>query len=399
MPIQSGRLYGLAAAAVVLGLAGCGGNPATPTPPASASPTITCPANQTVQATTGNAISVQYASPTVVNGTAPVVTTCAPASGSAFSVGQTAVTCTATDALRRADTCGFSITVLQVPMLAATSMVAFGDSITWGENGVMAASARGSVQWAPWPAPQVQVPASDTYPEVLRQELAQRYTTQTPTVANAGLTGEAVTDKTTFPRFVSYSSSGKYDVVLIMEGTNDLADRDATIEPAVIAGLRDMIDDARSRGMRAYLATIPPQDPSGIRGLAASLVPGFNDRVRALALAEQVPLVDVYNALNTDVPAYIGWDGVHPTVLGYAKIAETFFASIQNTLEVRTSPAPGAAAALAPPGIDDRGTPLSGQERLPELSVTVPRRPASGRVPPSGFGTPASMGGRRAIPR
>ena len=55
-----------------------------------------------------------------------------------------------------------------------------------------------------------------------------------------------------------------------------------------------------------------------------------------------------YNALVKSVPSYIGADGLHPTTLGYAKIAETFFTSIQESLDVKASPAPGASLSPAP---------------------------------------------------
>ena len=347
MLIASGRRCRLAAATLALVLAGCGGSPSTPSPPpapVAEPPKITCPASQTVQATSDGATAVQYASPSVVNGTAPVVTACTPPSGSSFIVGQTSVTCTATDAAQRADACTFSVTVLPVPVLAATSMLAFGDSITWGEDGIAAvARTAGTLALTQDGQSRVQVPISQTYPEVLHQDLVQRYTKQTPTVLNAGKPGEEVTNPATFKRFTSFTSSGRYDVVLIMEGSNDLEDKGEAIEPAVIEGLRSMIRDAKSRSIRPYLATIPPQNASGLRGEAAGLVSGFNEEVRALAGSEGVPLVDVYAALNVDIPTYIGPDGLHPTAVGYAKIAETFLTTIEKTLEV-TAPGPAARA-------------------------------------------------------
>jgi lysophospholipase L1-like esterase len=122
-----------------------------------------------------------------------------------------------------------------------------------------------------------------------------------------------------------------------MEGANDLSNRDATIEPSVIAGLQSMLLDAKSRNMRVLLATIPPEQ-SGCcgapdRGLARTLVPGFNDLVRNLAAIQGVALVDVYAALSGDVNTYIGPDGLHPTAAGYSKIAETFFDVIKQGLE------------------------------------------------------------------
>ena len=66
---------------------------------------------------------------------------------------------------------------------------------------------------------------------------------------------------------------GQYDVVLLMEGTNDLNDRDASIEPVVIATLQQMLRNAKGRGVRPYLATIPPEVVSRTTNLAGSLHP------------------------------------------------------------------------------------------------------------------------------
>jgi lysophospholipase L1-like esterase len=186
-----------------------------------------------------------------------------------------------------------------------------------------------------WVHQSVQLPFPQRYPEVLRQELAVRYTLQTPKVDNAGKQGEEVRDPATPPRFSSVLSG--HDVVLLMEGSNDVGDRDSRVLPASIANLRQMLRDARSRGVRPYLATIPPQNGNGCcpdRGLGWYLVPGLNDQIRSLAASEGVPLVDVYQALNSDVNTFIGFDGLHPTVAGYAKIADLFFAAIMQTLEV-----------------------------------------------------------------
>jgi len=302
--------------------------PVTP-PPTPDPPKVTCPAPQTVQSPDGLPAAVEYGSATAINGQPPVTTVCAPATGSRFPIGQTTVTCTATDTLQRVDTCTLAVTVTAPPKLTATSFLAFGDSITWGEDGTNAISSSQPLIIRP----AVQLPQSQIYPNILQQELAARYRTQSPTVANAGKPGEAVTDSSTFPRFVGLTSSQRYTAVLIMEGTNDIANRDDRVEPAVIFGLQQMVRDAKSRGIRPYLATIPPQNQMGFRGLAWSLVPGFNDRVRALAAAEGVTLVDVYQGFNNDVTTLIGFDGLHPTAEGYTRIADVFFARIKETLE------------------------------------------------------------------
>jgi lysophospholipase L1-like esterase len=131
-------------------------------------------------------------------------------------------------------------------------------------------------------------------------------------------------------------ASGRYDAVLLMEGTNDLGDRDAAVEPAVLDGLHNMVSDAKSRGVRVFLATLPPMNPKGFRGLAWSLIPGFNDQIRSLAASEGVTLVDVFQALNSDVDTMVGPDGLHLSAAGYLKTADTFMAAIKANAEVPT---------------------------------------------------------------
>jgi lysophospholipase L1-like esterase len=235
-----------------------------------------------------------------------------------------------TDAVKRTSACTFTVTVNPPPFLqaTATSFLAFGDSITWGEDGTIAAtSSTGRARLF------VQLPTPETYPGALQADLTARYTAQAPTVQNGGKPGEAVTDSSTFPRFVSYTSTGQYNVVLLMEGANDLANQDNS---SVMAGLGQMIDDARGRGMHVFLATIPPENPSGCcpdRGVEAPLVAPFNDQVRSLAASKGIPLVDVYQAFGGDL-SLLGFDGLHPTPAGYQLMASTFFTSIKQNLEV-----------------------------------------------------------------
>ncbi len=325
-------------------LAACGG-PTTPTqvphsvPPPFDPPKITCPAAQTAQSLDGSATTVTFTAPTVVNGQPPMTTTCTPSAGSAFSVGQNTVKCTVTDALQRADTCVFLVTVLNPPKLATTSFLSFGDSITKGEDGQNSVSASVSIMSSRF-HPAVLFPPAQRYPEELQQSLVDRYKTQTPTVANQGNPSEAASAPATLARFTSLTSSRRYSVVLIMEGTNDLYDRDDRIVPFAIDGLRQMIRDAKGRGIRPYLATIPPMNPSACvpvcRGLAWSLVSGFNDSVRTLAATEGVTLVDVYQGFGGNL-ALLGPDGLHPAAEGYAKIADLFFTAIKQTLETSST--------------------------------------------------------------
>jgi lysophospholipase L1-like esterase len=348
-------LMAMLAALAALAASGCS-SPTGPgvIPPPIDPPTVSCPDPQTLTAPNGIALSFSFETPIAQKGTPPVTTTCSPPSGFSFPVGETTVTCTATDAVQRAAACTFLVTVKAPPHLLLTRFVAFGDSITWGEDGTNPPT---TLTMPGWVHQSVRIPQSQQYPDVLQQELAARYMLQTPQVDNAGQRGEEVRDPATPPRF-SIALSG-HDVVLLMEGSNDVNEQNATILPASIANLRQMLRDAKGRGLRPYLATIPPENPTGFRGVGAALVPGFNDQIRSLAASENVPLVDIYQALNTDVSTFIGFDGLHPTVAGYAKIANVFFSSIMQTLE-----GPGATTV-----------------RAPWTAVATPRSPVRGSKP------------------
>ena len=45
-------------------------------------------------------------------------------------------------------------------------------------------------------------------------------------------------------------------------------------------------------------------------------------------------LIDVFSALLPDLDGNIGSDGLHPTEIGYRRIAETVFAAIRADLEI-----------------------------------------------------------------
>jgi hypothetical protein len=76
-------------------------------------PTITCPADITVVGTPGQSTVIVNYPPPTVGGGCSVTVTCAPASGSAFPLGTTTVTCTA-DSGTAIATCSFAITTFDV---------------------------------------------------------------------------------------------------------------------------------------------------------------------------------------------------------------------------------------------------------------------------------------------
>src|SRR3954467_4709973 len=174
-------------------LASCA-SPSTPTqvpipvPVTTDPPIFTCPAAQTAQSLDGTATPVPFTAPSVLNGQAPVTTSCSPAAGSPFTIGQATVTCTATDALQRRDSCAFIVTVLPPPRLSTTSFLPFGDSITPGGGGQNSRASSQSLMSARF-HPSVLFPAGQRYPSELQAELASRYRAQSPAVDNQGVPG------------------------------------------------------------------------------------------------------------------------------------------------------------------------------------------------------------------
>jgi lysophospholipase L1-like esterase len=197
------------------------------------------------------------------------------------------------------------------------------------------------------------------YPTVLKSALMSRYTAQTINVAREGRPNEVTSDGRS--RLSQVLAGRQYQVLLLMEGANDLAAQTTASMQRALANMRSMVDDAKNRGVAVFLATIPPENPDACcprRGSAASWVPPYNDGLRNVAAARNVPLVDVYQAFNGDTSTLIDFDGLHPTSAGYQLIAETFFASIKRVLELAPTSIPIVAQAFRPAdaGLKPRAT-------------------------------------------
>jgi lysophospholipase L1-like esterase len=328
------RLFTTAALAV--GIAGCG-SPTAPPPPPPPPPTFTvaCMAPEPVQSPDDNPVAVTFAPPVAQGGVAPISTTCSAQSGAAFPVGTTTVTCTATDARGVSAACSFPVRVNPAPRLVGPRLLAFGDSITWGG----ASEPIPALTWLfTYPVP----PPSHAYPAHLRQRLAARYRFQTIEVINEGWPGEEAQagGKTRFPHVLQQHQP---DIVILMEGTNDLL----SLEIGVVRGLEalgEMVREAKRQNVRVLLSTIIPQRMDGFRvpnrNEYAARVPPFNDGVRALAALENVPLVDMHAVFAADM-FLIGVDDVHPTEQGYEVMAATFFEAIRMHFEAPPPPVGG----------------------------------------------------------
>jgi lysophospholipase L1-like esterase len=272
---------------------------------------VACPAAVLTQSTAGQPVAVTFENPNTAGAVPPVTVSCEPPSGTSFPVGTTTVTCTATDSRQQTFSCNFTVKVQGPPRLSTSTILAFGDSLTFGSS--------------PPDAP-------DSYPDHLKAKLAARYVGQTITVINDGRPGEnaQATGRTRFPSALDIYHPG---VVLLMEGSNDLLGGDAGVT-AGLAALTEMVRGARARNVTVLLATLPPQRLGGVRNGVALMIPGFNEKIAELARQESVMLVDVYTAMGGD-GRYIGRDDEHPTPEGFEVMAQAFFAAIQQTVEMR----------------------------------------------------------------
>jgi lysophospholipase L1-like esterase len=210
------------------------------------------------------------------------------------------------------------------PRLTRTRIVAFGDSLT---EGVVSNAAFHLL---------VDVPGS--YPQRLRTELAMRYRDQTIEVFNEGKAGEwAEAGVARFPDVIRQDSP---EVIILMEGANDLGFLGRRGISATIGQLETMVKYARARGIHVLLASLPPQREGSLKGSSASFLSEFNKQVRTTAADEGAIFVDVFAGFGSDA-GLIGADGLHPTPEGYVRMMQIFRDAIRANFE-----APATATAL-----------------------------------------------------
>lgn len=302
--------------------------------PATGPPTLACPANITVRGVPGGIQAVTYPAPTVAGGTAPVTTTCTPASGASFSVGTSAVACTAVDASARQAQCSFSVTLTPL-LLSVTKYVAFGDSLTEGENGRALFLGRGFID------------PTATYPVNLQALLNTEYPGQSITVPNHGNSGDSVEDGLRkLPGVLGPEHPG---ALLLLMGYNNLLFPCApglsnTSECAqkisdVASGIREMIRIARrpEYGVKyIFVSTLTPPGPylggGHDRRIANDAIVRTNTGITSMVRSEGATLVDTYPRFIGHEAEYIDQDGLHLQPAGYHALAESFFAIIKTTV-------------------------------------------------------------------
>ncbi len=163
-------------------------------------------------------------------------------------------------------------------------------------------------------------------------------------VRNAGRHAESL--QTAAGRFErEIGRAPKADVVIILEGTNDLLEPQGSLRASAVAAssaLERMLDLAAAANVTPIVATIPPiRETSRKRNGestadASAAVSILNGRIRQIAQARGIPLVDVEQVIRTgdcpgtDALPCLNASGYHLTEAGYALITHAFFNAIQD---------------------------------------------------------------------
>ena len=310
-------------ATALAALASCRGSQGPgPLPPVPGPPQITCNGGISVGDVTGLSQAVTYALPTTTAGTQPVSVSCTPPSGSSFILGDTPVTCTAADATGRQATCGFTVSVRHKP-LSISRILAFGDSITEGENGR-------PLNGTPF------VDTPNAYPTILQQLFVERIPSPV-TVVNAGRGGERAIESE--DRLKARVAAVQPQVMLLVQGINDLIGR---VPPSEIAAaVRDSILTARERGVtHIFVGTLPPQArencvpfiPCRADNVPQATLNDTNQRIRSLVPANGAHLVELHDQLLPDRLTFVDLDGLHFRPEGNRAIATLFWNRIVEVI-------------------------------------------------------------------
>lgn len=174
----------------------------------------------------------------------------------------------------------------------AGSIIAFGDSITFG----------------------LYSPAADAYPVRLAKLTGQP-------VCNAGILGD--TAEAALRRLNRDVLRFHPRTVVVAFGTNDSGMLTAPVPLAEFqADLQAIVWSVRHAGAAVVLVSLPPVNVPLVEShhLNPDRHGEYDDAIREVARAEDVPLVDLEAAFGGNLTLL--HDGVHPTAAGYAVIAQ-----------------------------------------------------------------------------
>ncbi|MGQ0735363.1 MAG: SGNH/GDSL hydrolase family protein [Acidobacteriota bacterium] len=195
------------------------------------------------------------------------------------------------------------------PRISRTRILAFGDSLTAGTT---SPSVTNWLLGAGLP---------QSYPSKLLDALRARYTAQTLVVENEGKPGEAAEDAV--KRLPGLLQTIRPDLVIILHGVNDVSVLGQRAVSPTANFINTMAKDARFAGATVMIGTMLPQRAGGLRAGDPAVLANYNQALRDVARGEGAVLVD-FATLFGDI-SLIGADGLHPTEIGYARMALVVF--------------------------------------------------------------------------
>ena len=227
---------------------------------------------------------------------------------------------------------------------AVDNVLAFGDSITYGTTSRLVYDANGTFAFI-----DKTLRAALPYPTGLFNRLGAGYPSQAFVVQNSGIPGECASylgcsplTPTAGVTRLPGSLNGSQDLVVILEGVNDLNQSSPPDYDRIKRNLRQMVQAAKLSGKKVFLGTLTPVKPgedlvlSGCTDDATcyrvqpSYVSTMNARIRDLASEESVILINFEGALSA---SDLSPDGLHPNQAGYDKMAQRVFDSIKANYE------------------------------------------------------------------
>ncbi len=237
------------------------------------------------------------------------------------------MSCTATDAARRQASCSFQVSLTSIQSRAST-FLAFGDSVTEGENGLEGPRPAGfRPEW---------IDIDHAYPTVLQGMLKSEFPTQNIRVINEGLGGERASEGAA--RLPGALNRHRPDSVLLLEGYNDLIHDGAAAAGPISEAIRQSIRISRDRGVQfIFVSTLTPPGP-GRRMLSLAAIQQTNALIAQVVSAEHVVLVNPYDSFLGQEPRLVA-DGLHLTPDGYHLLAEKFFSTIRDAVVSQPIPA------------------------------------------------------------
>ncbi len=141
-------------------------------------------------------------------------------------------------------------------------------------------------------------------------------------VENMGRDGEQTSQGVN--RIDSAMASFAADIILIMEGTNDII-WGISMETSAF-NLQEMISKAKAAGVTPVIATLLP---NGWRNYETDVAVAWNPMIKGLAGNNGIRLSDQYAALQPSWSTSSD-DGVHPNDAGYQIMANTWYSTIAS---------------------------------------------------------------------